>query len=925
MKARAALAVVLVVLGALAAAGPALALQPAGAGWFWQSPQPQGAHLNDVSFGGAHDVWAVGDGGTILCSGDAGVTWQPQGSPTTEPLGSVDFVDATHGWATGGVGWDSVNAGVSRADFTGVILGTADGGATWTEQAAFSGKAVADVCFVNDTAGWAVGSHGLIVHTADGGQTWAPQASGIKRDLTSVAFTDAAHGYAASGATSGVVLATADGGATWKRVGTRDQWMLWPGVSSLAVDADGTLWAALGARGTSGNFSRLASSPDGGRTWHAAGVGMSFAVWHVGAAGRQVWAVGAADGDGIPGDGASRVLTSTDGGATWERHSIGSDVVLDSVDFADPDTGCAVGDLTVTTGDRGATWYGRSTRALGGAGFDFVSPTEGWSAGLGTLLGTLLFSDAAPASVDSVSHTADGARWTEQLEVPGGFIFDLAFADASNGWVVGLDGLVRHTTDGGATWTAQQAGTGLLLESVAATSARSAWILGLDMRAGDTTVFHTQDGGADWAEVALPGDLPRPLMAVDMSWVGADQGWLLAVGNAKKGSQRIVLHTADAGRTWTRQPLDVILGTAIPLTVDFVDAQHGWVLALGETGDTVLTTSDGGSTWDVVASQSAFGTDTVGSLSFVDALQGWASGQGIYHTTDGGHTWTREAVGLPLGTSITAFDATHAWAAAGGIVSTVDSAGDTAAPVTLPDAAGGWSRTSVALRLTAADVGTSGLASTVYRIDGGAWTPGLVLPVFEAPADHSGDGSHVVEYRSADMAGNIEPTQRQTVKIDTVRPVVRLGRSVVGRDGVLRFRLRIDDRSCPSVGTYNVRITRLHGRQVASLGGEGARLRTNSWITLRYPHVGEFIPAGTYRVSFTTSDRAGNRAAHPGRGSLLVKPHKTRQPPLPGALGLGAMRHAARPAEQPAIPAARVEALRGRLQRLVRRIVGDSL
>ena len=76
---------VLAVLAALAlcCAVPALALQPAGTGWYWQLPQPQGQLLNDVTFGDAQNVWAVGDGGTILHSSDAGVTWARQSAPTS--------------------------------------------------------------------------------------------------------------------------------------------------------------------------------------------------------------------------------------------------------------------------------------------------------------------------------------------------------------------------------------------------------------------------------------------------------------------------------------------------------------------------------------------------------------------------------------------------------------------------------------------------------------------------------------------------------------------------------------------------------------------------------------------------------------------------------------------------------------------------
>ena len=64
-------------------------------------------------------VVAVGDRGKILYSDDQGTHWQIAASPTEVLLTSVCFADARHGWA---VGHDAL------------VLGTSDGGETWTVQ-----------------------------------------------------------------------------------------------------------------------------------------------------------------------------------------------------------------------------------------------------------------------------------------------------------------------------------------------------------------------------------------------------------------------------------------------------------------------------------------------------------------------------------------------------------------------------------------------------------------------------------------------------------------------------------------------------------------------------------------------------------------------------------------------------------------------
>jgi photosystem II stability/assembly factor-like uncharacterized protein len=916
MKIRAAIVVVLVVLGAAAVVAPAGALQPAGAGWFWQSPVPQGRTLNDVAFGDAQNAWAVGGGGTIMHSSDAGVTWQAQSTPTTEPLGSVDFVDATRGWAVGGANWDS---DMSDDAFTGVILGTSDGGVTWTRQLQLSNRAVADVAFVNDQLGWAVGSRGLILHTVDGGQTWSSQASGVRRNLMSVVFANADRGYI--GGADGTLLATSDGGLTWRQ--RKAAPFFWVDVSSLAVDGKGTLWAGLGSHTMSGNFPRLARSSNGGRTWRQVGVGHDYDIWHVTASGQHVWATGPlADSNmGAAVGGTSRVIVSVDGGATWTRHIIGSAATLHSVAVGAGGEACAVGSVIVTSADGGVTWYGRSTHATGGGSFDFVSPTEGWVTGAGSSFVAVALFDNGQAANGTVLHTADGVRWAEQLNVPGRALISLDFADASNGWVVGDRGVIRHTTDGGSTWVAQSGASTALLASIAAPSADAAWVLGYDLRSrrAGAVLLHTTDAGATWAKSALPkADVP-----LAMSWVSPEDGWLFGLTFTKKGLLQTVLRTTDAGRTWSRQRLGTLVGrNAFPLTVDFVDAEHGWLSAMDilRGGTSILSTSDGGATWTRVASPSAFGTDLVASLFFVDAQEGWASGDAIYHTTDGGSTWSRQVTGLEQLVSVAAFDATHAWAGGvGGMLSTTDTAGDNAPPVTLCDVAGGWSRTSVAVHLTAADVGSAGLASTVYRVDGGPWTPGLTPPEFAAPADHSGDGRHILRYHSTDAAGNVEPTQLVRVKIDTVRPVIRVRPSSVGRDGVLRLNVRIDDRSCPSVDTFELVVRTRHGRMVSGGSYEGFRIHTNRWVTFRDTHFMDPIASGVYRVALYADDRAGNRPARVSSGLLIVKPHKSRW--STPAAGAAAARTATRVSRAPS----RDGSLREQLSALLRRFGGGRL
>ncbi|MGQ0796673.1 MAG: OmpL47-type beta-barrel domain-containing protein, partial [Methanobacteriota archaeon] len=78
---------------------------------------------------------------------------------------------------------------------------------------------------------------------------------------------------------------------------------------------------------------------------------------------------------------------------------------------------------------------------------------------------------------------------------------------------------------------------------------------------------------------------------------------------------------------------------------------------------------------------------------------------------------------------------------------------------------GGWFRSNVIVTLSASDA-SSGVASTSYRIDGGAWQ------AYAGPFIVSGDGAHTVDHRSTDTAGLVEVAGSSAVNIDATAPSV---------------------------------------------------------------------------------------------------------------------------------------------------------
>jgi hypothetical protein len=80
-----------------------------------------------------------------------------------------------------------------------------------------------------------------------------------------------------------------------------------------------------------------------------------------------------------------------------------------------------------------------------------------------------------------------------------------------------------------------------------------------------------------------------------------------------------------------------------------------------------------------------------------------------------------------------------------------------------PTGHAGWYTSAPSFTLDATDA--FAVASTEYRLDGGAWTAYRGTPV---RVDQQ--GTHQVEFRSTDNAGNVEGPKSATVKVDTVAP-----------------------------------------------------------------------------------------------------------------------------------------------------------
>jgi photosystem II stability/assembly factor-like uncharacterized protein len=139
------------------------------------------------------------------------------------------------------------------------------------------------------------------------------------------------------------------------------------------------------------------------------------------------------------------------------------------------------------------------------------------------------------------------------------------------------------------------------------------------------SVLHTADGGKTWTRQ----DTGTDYTLSSIHFVDPKNGWAV-------GDEGIIIHTKDGGKTWSKQksPVSYFL-----MGVHFANTQKGWIVT---ERTTILHTKDGGKTW---AKQFSDLDYILKGVYFCDDKNGWAVGEYgfIYHTDDGGVTWKKQA------------------------------------------------------------------------------------------------------------------------------------------------------------------------------------------------------------------------------------------------------------------------------------------
>lgn len=578
--------------------------------WQWQNPELNKGDFLGVDAVTGNMAYAVGDQGNIAKTANGGRYWQEQKANTEVSLRAVHFNDTNTGWVVGrkgtvlhtidgGKNWQTHQSFTQKtlhavhsvneqklwvAGDSGTIFHSPDSGDSWTQQSSPVNETFKAIQFINPDTGWVVGTGGTILRTIDGGNSWQQQNSSTGKDLKAIHINSDQTGWVAGA--DGTILRTENGGKTWQKQHSDKNYTL---TSLYVVD---TIGLAVGYRPGNESNGIALQMKDGGLNWQIVKDSLAnrfFAV-DLTASGKG-WMVGSNRSAFFILD-AGRIFNKQLVSVTSNR--------LEAVHFADSQTGWAVGEFTtiLRTDDGGRTWQNQNNsyaaHTLGAV--HAINAQKAW-------IGVWYLSGIPSENLDNLLYTTNaGKTWKERIDKPRWlFINGISFPDKNNGWAVGYDTNIFHTSDGGKTWNGRSFTNGEY-HDVHFPNTSNGWVVGKN-----GTILHTDNNGQDW--YSQSGASNTTLNSVHFANNRA--GW--AVGNNGE-----ILRTKNGGTDW--KTLNSSTNSDLH-DVHFVNKHTGWIV--GKNG-TILYTSDAGDNWQKqpdVTDKDLYG------LHFLESNIGWAVGE----------------------------------------------------------------------------------------------------------------------------------------------------------------------------------------------------------------------------------------------------------------------------------------------------------
>ncbi|MCY0901268.1 MAG: hypothetical protein OWU32_03665 [Firmicutes bacterium] len=431
-----------------------------------------------------------------------------------------------------------------------------------------------------------------VLATQDSGRTWKMLWSERMAPIYSLLWTADNRLYVAGGNIAKYQQQPAV--AAWllhpqtRRPATRFAWIrgsdssLWQPIVDLKSGANGSLYALCGGNSMGANL------PAPGPLLHLSQTGqrLPLAVEESGTSlsvvGNSVWISGGNEQGG-------GILESEDGGQTWSNSIQIGDVQAEGVQFLNASTGIVATQVgPYETQNGGKTWH--------------ALPLYAASTGAGSWQWQDPLTAMAPTSDGLSLTTNQGRTWqsipmpvqTPQVEatatLPNGF-FAMIYGEEPNYSI----GHLATTTDGGRHWTAladRFAGGNATNLTFATPQFGAVYVQGSGAGPG-TQILLTRDGGRTWSPMTTWG-LRSAMWPLSMTQNGG-LFFPAASGPTFSSSGRGLPNNVLAYRAPDGTATAYRLGLHLPTSLDFVTRDDGWIVDLN--GDALYHTTNGGTTW----------------------------------------------------------------------------------------------------------------------------------------------------------------------------------------------------------------------------------------------------------------------------------------------------------------------------------------
>jgi len=309
----------------------------------------------------------------------------------------------------------------------------------------------------------------------------------------------------------------------------------------------------------------------------------------------------------------------------WMEQSRIPDYSLRAIDFANNNTGCAVGTggIIIRTTNSGANWNYQIINAPQGlTGIKFINENTGFAVGAYSMF----------------RSGNGGLNWNIHLTypdivVPTDIIHNihdssLYFVDRNSIW--------KSTSHGG-TWYIVYNGGGNIqaLKKVFFTSATTGFCVG-GKGVTNGVVLKTTNGGVNWSEKS-PADLSRFLYS--SYFINNYTGYVVGLSNNFKG---MLYKTTDGAESWTKL-VDTLTGGAVDCS--FTNESTGYLIA---SSNKIYKTTDAGLNFNIQIIP--FSSEGFSQIKFIDEHTGYVVGTPglIMKTTSGGTTFINYFGEIPL-------------------------------------------------------------------------------------------------------------------------------------------------------------------------------------------------------------------------------------------------------------------------------------